>query len=162
MAHSTRKTAASSVNAEVAAFSAAATDPLEPPPAVKLRADDRPIWDAVVRARSRSEWSDVDLMHAANLTRCLTDIERISAEITAEGDTLENARGTCVANPKHALLETLSRRAVALTRLLHLHAGAFIRPTQVMNQRETEARARETVQQLQDDDDGLLATPLYQ
>lgn len=157
MGHSTRRPAADSVDGALAAFAGAAAGPIAPPETVRLREGDLPIWTAVVSARARDEWSEVDLMHAANLTRCLADIERISAEIHAQGDTLENARGTCVANPKHVLLETLSRRAVALTRLLHLHAAALARPSQVINQREAEADARKTVDELGEDD--LLATP---
>jgi hypothetical protein len=160
--HSTRRQAADSVDGALSAFAAASAGPLEPPDTVRLRDGDRPIWDAVVCARARDEWSKVDLMHAANLARCLADIERISGEINAQGDTLENARGTCVANPKHMLLEILSRRAVALTRLLHLHAAALARPSQVINQREAEADARTTVEAIRDNDDDLLAAPTFQ
>jgi hypothetical protein len=61
---------------------------------------------------------------AGNLARAKADVERIQSEIDAEGDVIENQRGTPVLNPKHALLEVLSRRAVALSRMLHVHAEA--------------------------------------
>lgn len=125
-----------------------------------MRSDDLPVWASIVRARARDEWSEVDLHHAANLARCLADVERISAEITKDGDLLTNDRGTQIVNPKHGLLETLSRRSVALTRLLHLHAAALMRPVDAVAARETERRAREATQ---DNDDGdLLATPTVQ
>lgn len=96
-------------------------------------------------------------MHAANLARCLHDIERISGEICAEGDVLENARGTPVVNPKHNILETLSRRCVALTRLLHMHAQARIgEPKQVAKARAAVQAAGAVMDEMDDD---LLARP---
>lgn len=95
-------------------------------------------------------------MHAANLARCLADVERISGEIAVEGDVIENARGTPVQNPKHAILEVLSRRSVALTRLLQIHAQARLgRPEDVAKGRAAVAQAREML----DDMDDLLARP---
>lgn len=100
--------------------------PVEPPSHVTLRQGDRPFWDSVVSARARDTWTDADLENAANLCRCKADIERLQAEITIEGDTLTNDRGTVVINAKHTLLETLSRRAVSLSRMLHVHAEATV------------------------------------
>lgn len=40
------------------------------------------------------------------------------------GDIIENDRGAPIINPRHALLEVLSRRSVALSRMLHVHAEA--------------------------------------
>lgn len=155
-----RTTRADSATAAVDAFRSVALGVIEPPETVKLREIDRPVWDSIVRARAREEWGEVDLHHAANLARCLSDVERISAEIAKDGDVLTNDRGTQIVNPKHALLETLSRRSVALTRLLHLHAATLMRPVDAVAARETERKAREA---LQDNDDGdLLATPTVQ
>ena len=119
-----------SITGEVAAIQAAALGPIEPPEHVQLRDGDRPFWDGIVCARARITWTDVDLAHAANLARCQADIERLQTELTAEGDTLTNERGTRVMNPKHTLLETLSRRSVALSRMLHVHAEATVGTSQ--------------------------------
>jgi hypothetical protein len=130
---------------------------IEPPAAVRLRDGDRPYWDTIVRARGANEWSEPDLLHAANLARCLHDVERISGEVAAEGDVIENGRGTPVLNPKHSLLEVLSRRSVALTRLLQMHAQARLgRPEDVAKGRAAALQAREVVDGMDDD---LLARP---
>lgn len=130
---------------------------IEPPGAVRLRDGDRAYWDTIVRARAANEWSEPDLMHAANLARCLHDIERISGEVAAEGDVIENARGTPVLNPKHSLLEVLSRRAVALTRLLQMHAQARLgRADETAKGRTAALQARSVVENMDDD---LLARP---
>ena len=42
---------------------------------------------------------------------------RLEGEMEGEGDVIENARGTMVMNPKHQVLEMLSRRSMAITRL---------------------------------------------
>ena len=89
---------------------------IAPPEHVQLRDIDMPFWYALVRARVKESWNTVDLQHAANLARCQADIERIQQEILEEGDTLTNDRGTVVLNPKHSLLETLSRRSLPVWR----------------------------------------------
>ena len=120
-----KRTRSDTAQAAVEAFNDAAK-PINPPEHIHLRPGDLPFWHSVVSARARSTWTSADLENAANLTRCKADIERLQKEIDAEGDTIENARGTMVVNPKHTLLETLSRRAVALSRMLHVHAEATV------------------------------------
>ena len=135
---------------------------LEPPASVNLRAEDLPIWRMLMGARARAEWSSVDLHHAANLARSLADIERMSTELSAEGDVLLNPRGTVVANPKHGLLEILSRRVVALTKLLQMHAYAVTGDADNKAPgRKAEAAARDIAATHDDgfNADELLATP---
>lgn len=155
-------TRAGTVDNDVDAFQNAYAEDIKPPKSVKLRKQDRPIWRAIIRARASDEWSDIDLFHAANLTRCLADIERISRQLIDDGDTLKNDRGTVVVNPKHAILETLSRRGVALTRLLHLHAQALMpdaRKQLPARAAEKNARAARAALDGDSDMDELLATP---
>lgn len=85
-----------------------------------------PTWNNIVRARDYKSWTAIDLEHAANLASCLCDLERLRHEVRAEGDIIKNDRGTPIVNPKHSLLETLSRRSVALSRMLHVHAEATV------------------------------------
>jgi hypothetical protein len=126
-----------------------------PPDHIILREGDFPHWKAVVRAREFSSWTDVDLEHAANLAACLADIERFKQEIFAEGDVIKNDRGTPIVNPRHALLETVSRRAVALSRMLHVHAEATVgesRHQKKRNQKQGEVSRDKDGS----DDDGLI------
>ena len=121
-----KRTRSDSSTASVKAAQAVAAGPLDPPVYCMVRECDRPFWDAIVCARARDSWNDVDLAKAANLARCQADIERISGELHGEGDTLVNERGTVVMNPKHSLLETLTRREIALSRVIHVHAEATV------------------------------------
>lgn len=84
----------------------------------------RSFFDALLTLREFSTWNESDLAKAANLARAQADIERISAEIREEGDVVKNDRGTQIPNPKHAILETLTRRELALSRAIHVHAEA--------------------------------------
>jgi hypothetical protein len=117
---------------------------IDPPAHVTLREGDLPFWQSIVRARAASSWNQADLEQAANLARCKADIERLQAEITDQGDIIENDRGTQVINPRHSLLEVLSRRSVALSRMLHVHAEATQGESREQAKRaapEVEARA---------------------
>lgn len=133
---------------------------VEPPAHLRLRDRDLPFWTGIVRARAREDWTDIDLAHAGNLARCMADIERVQAEIDFEGDTLTNDRGTVVMNPKHSLLETLSRRSIALCRALQVHAHAIQGDSRDQKKR---AETRKNVQAAADRAEGedLLATPLH-
>jgi len=147
-----------SVEGEVEAFAAAGKPFPKRPKTVRVRPGDHGIWRALMVTRAIAEWSEVDLIHAANLTRCLSDIERLSYEIEATGDVV--MRGELeVVNPRHELVEKLTRRAITLTKLLHLHAVALQGdPRDQASRRAAEKEARKTGAEI-GDDDGLLATP---
>ena len=133
-------------NSVEAAVSAAQAGAIEPPAHVRLRECDWPFWASIVHARARENWTAPDL----------ENIERISREIEAEGDTIENQRGTRVVNPKHTLLETLTRRSMALSRMLHVHAEATVGKSEDEQKSSKAARkARETMESADD----LIARP---
>jgi hypothetical protein len=135
----------------------------EPPDHVNLREGDRPFWDSIVRARDYESWNAADLEQAANLARCKADIERVQMEINAEGDTIINARGTPILNPKHTLLETLSRRSVALSRMLHVHAEATVGESRHQTKRSSMQREAEDIRQMPPKHgvfDSLIAPPM--
>lgn len=148
-----KRTRSDSATSAVAAMQAAAAGPIKPPSFVNIRKADKPFWDSIVRARTRDSWTDSDLVMAGNLARCLSDIERLQKEIDIEGDVVLNARDTQVINPKHSLLETLSRRAVALSRTLQVHAQATQGESRDQGKKATKQRAAEKVMAEQDDED---------
>lgn len=148
-----KRSRSDSATSAVAAMRAAGVGPIKAPKFVNLRPGDKPFWDSIVRARTRDSWTDSDLVLAGNLARCLSDIERLQKEIDIEGDVLKNDRGTQVINPKHSLLETLSRRAVALSRTLQVHAQATQGDSRDQGKKATKQREAEKVLESQDDDD---------
>ena len=109
------------VKGAVTAMQNALLGPIEPPAHITLREQDRAFWVAIVQARARDTWTDSDLVMAAQLARAQADIERLQAEVDSEGDVIGDKL-----NPKHRLIETLSRRAVSLARVIHVHAEATV------------------------------------
>jgi hypothetical protein len=115
-----------SLTAAVSSAQAASLGPLKPPAHIRLRDIDVPYWNCIVLARAADTWTDIDLAHAANLAHAQADINRIQQELEHENDIVRNAKGTLVVNPKHALLNTLSVRSMALSAKLHVHAAATV------------------------------------
>ena len=121
----------------------ALSDDMIPPAHVKLEARDMPFWNSLTRARARSLWTESDLENAAELARCKADIEEIRAQIRKEGRTVKNQKGTVIVNPNLAMLETITRRVIALSRLLQVHADATVgkaRESRKVNESAREAK----------------------
>lgn len=116
-----RRKRSDSAAAAIVAAQNAALGPLDPPGHVTLRNGDRPFWDAIIKSRARDTWTDSDLTTAATMARAQADIEALQAAIDTEGYVVDSK-----INPKAMMLETLSKRVVALSRVLHVHAEAVI------------------------------------
>jgi hypothetical protein len=149
-----KRSRSDSAAAAVAAAQAAAEGPLRPPAQVVLRDVDMPYWDAIILARARDTWTVVDLVKAANLARCQSEIERVTELLQDAPDTVLNGAGTPIVNPLHTLVETLTRREIALSRAIHVHAEATVGKSEDAGKKlATEKKAR---QALQATDDGLI------
>lgn len=157
--HEDRREGSTATGALVDAMQAAGAQPPSPPATVRMRAGDRAVFDSIVALRPAREWTQPELLLAVNLARAFADIERVSGEIEIEGDTVANARGTPTLNPKHTLLETLTRRSVALMRTLHIHAQALVgRPDEAAPKRAAALAAARVVSDAKaGDEDDLLA-----
>lgn len=116
----TRRQRSDSTEAIVKGMKDAAAPELVPPPHTRLRDTDMPFWRDIICARAREEWLPVDLVVAAQLSRCQNDIEIESQALQTEGSVIENQRGTMVANPRVNVLEQLARREMALMRTLRM------------------------------------------
>lgn len=126
--------------------------PIKPPAFVRLREADAPIWDAIVTARPRDTWTDADLVLAAHLARAYGDIAQMEAVLDEEGMLVDGE-----IHPACALLEKLSRRALALARQLKVDTISVVGKSQDIHKgADLERSARNGV----DDDDGLIPRPL--
>jgi len=117
-----RRPRSDSIAAAVKAAQAVALGSLQPPDHVCLREGDLPYWDNIMFARTRDSWTAIDLVQAANLARTLADVEHLQKDLTRIGYVLPD--GTV--NPVAKLIDTLTRRALALSRAIHTHAEATI------------------------------------
>jgi hypothetical protein len=151
-----RKTRSDSAQAAIDAAIAVARPLPELPRHVRLRDCDQPFWADILRSRAREEWSQSDLVVAAQLARCMADIESESQQLEIEGSVLTNERGTKVMNPRHSVLEQLARREMALMRSLQMVGTAKGDKRDVENARKLQRQAEAARGEVSEDD--LLAT----
>ena len=150
-----KRTRCDSAASAVKAMVNAALPPLPLPEHVQLREGDQPFWDGVLRARARDEWTEADLVVAAQLARCQADIEHEQRLLNAEGSVIENAKGTQIMNPRVTVLEQLSRREMALMRTLRMGGRIAGDTRDQLGKRALERKAHQIRTELEDD--GLLA-----
>jgi hypothetical protein len=144
-----------SATGAVATMAAAARD-LSPPPHVKFRTGDMPFWDAVIAEKPKSEWTQADLVVAANLARAMADAERI-AEMTTGRTGVVKIR-TLVSSI--AASDKLARRIVTLRRALGLDNRSKNGEQRDVDRRREHAREIEGGRNpIADDGDELLARP---
>ena len=104
------------------AFIDAAKGPLRPPEHVTLRPQDEPYWEIIVGGRARSDWSQAQLVVAAQLARAQADIAEWQDTLDREGPTTVDRFGQDKANPLVNIIEAATRRQLALMRSLGLAA----------------------------------------
>jgi hypothetical protein len=155
----TNRRHADKITAAIQAMQNAAAPDLLPPAQCKLRDGDGPFWQGIIRARARDQWTENDLVVAAQLARCQADIEREQQQLDAESAVVENGRGTKVMNARVTVLEQLSRRELALMRILRLGgytAGKSSDEHGLARVERAARRAREEISEY--DEDSLLAS----
>jgi hypothetical protein len=122
MKTASKRNRSDSASAAVRAVQAVSLGPLPPPAHVCLRDGDLPYWNCIVTARARDTWTQIDLTIAANMARSQADIERLQKELDAQGYITPEGK----INPLASLIETLTKRTIALARCLHVHAEATV------------------------------------
>lgn len=127
------------------------------PQGVELRSDEELIiWDQFTRARAREDWRDMDLLLLAKVVRMEADIRKHQETLDRSGVLIQNKRGTLVANPLLAVIDTLERRQMAVIRSMSLNQQASD-PRTINGAARTVGDARNTMQSFSDDD--LIAMP---
>lgn len=155
-----RRARSDSAAAAIKAAKNAAMDTPMPPDHVQISADALPDYHAIVRARARDEWSELDLIVAAQLAECIVRQREQDDLILLEGDVIKNDKGTMVANPRVAMLERLAGRQMAYMRTLQMGGrvpGTAGDKRKKQNGRALERGARAAQQEVEDEGKGLLA-----
>lgn len=151
-----RKKPSTSISAAIDA-AVAATKPLPEWPAhLRKPKGVEPFWSAIMLSRARDEWTENDLVIAAQLARAQLDIETTTEALEVEGHTIVNFRGTPVMNPRQSVLEQLARRQLALMRSLQMSGASTGKdPGTLKRKRDLERGARKVADELEEDE--LLA-----
>ena len=131
----TRNRRSDSTVAAVTAAQNVSLGPLEPPAHIDFPESALPHWLTIMEARARDRWLPIDLANAAELAMLYDDMARLRAAIRLDGDVREDGKP----HPAHKLLDTAGRRAIALSRMLHVHPEA------------TEGRSRDAGNALQNE-----------
>jgi hypothetical protein len=158
MATKPKRTRADSAASAVNAMVNAAKPDIQPPDYVSLTTSAMPYWTGVVRARTRDEWAEADLVVAAQLAQCMADIADEDAELRIEGKVVKNDRGTQVMNPRTTVLEQLARREMALMRTLRMGGRIAGDTRDELGKRKTETAARRARKEVEEEEDDLLAS----
>ena len=148
---SDRRIRSDSSTTELQMYHAEAPEPLDH---IYLRECDKPYWDSIIKAKAYDSWNETDLENAAMLARMKADHVRLSRDIDAEGEVIENSKGDPIKNPKCDMVEKLFRSIVSLSRMLHVHAVATQGRAENQVQRSQKQREMKRVA-----DNSLLAKP---
>lgn len=151
-----KKPKSDTVAAAIQAMTDVASGPPAVPTHVRLRDGDLPFWHGIIRARAYGEWTDADLVVAAQLTRCQADIERESQLLDDEGTVVTNERGTQICNPRVSVLEQLARREMALMRSLRMTGRVAGDTRDELGRRKIQRESEKIRAELEDDE--LLAS----
>ena len=146
---------ADSTTSVIKAMSDAAMGELTPPSHITITDSAIPYWKGVVRARARDEWPDVDLVVAAQLAQCQSDMADQDVLLRSEGSIVANDRGTQIMNPRATLIENLARREMALMRTLRLGGSVSGDKRDDAKRRSIQRQSEEIRKELESDD--LLA-----
>jgi len=152
----TKRTRSDSATAAINAAKNAALGDLQPPEFVQISADARPYFTAIVRARARDEWNEMQLVVAAQLAHCMSDLQEEEDALLLEGRVIKNDKGTPIMNPRMAACEQLARKEMALMRSLQMGGRAAGDPRDKAGARDLEQKARKTREQVAEEND-LLA-----
>jgi len=153
-----KRTRADSAASAVKAMVDASKPDVEIPECVVLTPSALPFWAGVVRARARDEWIEVDLVVAGQLAQCQADMAEEDAALRLEGRVIKNDRGTPVMNPRTTVMEQLARREMALMRTLRMGGRIAGDTRDEAGKRKVERQSRKLRDELEEEDDGLLAS----
>lgn len=140
----------------VATMAAAARD-LSPPEHLRIRKGDMPFWDSVIAEKPKSEWTESDLIVAANLARAMADAERVAGYTVVGGGNINQAKLLATIE----ISDKLARRIVTLRRALGMDNRAKNgEQRDVTRRREHADEIERGHNPMADDGDSLLARPV--
>ena len=155
----TKGTRSDSASSAIDAMTNAAKKPLVPPAQCPLRKEDIPFWNSIIASRARDEWTEVDLVIAAQLARTQADYEEEHRLLYDERPIEYDQHGRSFVNARCRYIDLLAKKQLALMRALRI-AGVAGTPRDNLSKRQLEQQAREIRDSLLDDDeDELLARP---
>ena len=134
----------------------ATTPEPKPPIHIDMTPECMKIWSILMRTREYAMWTEVDLEHAVNLASTFADMEKLRRELRNESDITISETGVEKISAKHLLIDILTKRAISLSRLLHVHPEATAGKSTFQVNRNK--KHRQIVKDLESDENSLLAS----
>ena len=122
-----------------------------PAPPDHLKESDLPHWWAIVSAKRREAWSELDLEQAANLAHTLAGIRKLQDDIHTDGFLIDGKK-----NPMIDILDIFVKRSLALARLLQIHSLATNGKSSAQATRNQAFREAREAMDDGDDDSSLI------
>jgi len=153
-----RKQRSDSAAAAIRAAQNAVAPPLQPPSFKMLSDAEMVLFADIVLARARDDWKEADLYFAADLARCLFDLDREQVALSSEDTVITTSMGSRVENPRIKIISRYRSEASALARTLQIGGrGGIGDPRTLEKARQLERNARGTANQVAAEDNALLA-----
>lgn len=122
-----------------------------PPVHAKLRPEHAPFWQDIMKSRAFDEWTDADLVLAAQLARAMRDVEVHQDALEVEGAMVEDRFGAPMKNPRTSLLADTQKLQLALMRSLRMGGIAAGPARELQGKRKVERQSRALRDELEDD-----------
>ena len=123
-------------------MSDAAKPALSPPKQLVLREQDKPYWTDLQKAKPKGEWSETDLIVGFHLAQTFADMADEKEVLDTEPAVLRDRWGKAYANPRAAVIETMTKRVVMLLRSLRLGGQDGIAPDTLAKNRAVAKNAQ--------------------
>lgn len=151
-----RKQRSDSATAAIRAAQNAVAPPLQPPSCKELSEIEMVFFSDIMLARARDDWKDADLYFAADLARCLYDLDREQRQLRNE-DSVLGSEGKVMENPRIKIISRYRAEAAALARVLQIGGRGIGDPRTFEKARALEQKARATASQVAAESNALLA-----
>lgn len=152
-----RKQRSDSAAAAIRAAQNAVAPPLQPPSFKQLSEAELVLFADIVLARARDDWKEADLYFAADLARCLFDLDKEQQALRGEDSVIKLNSGARLENPRIKIISRYRSEAAALARTLQIGGRGIGDPRTLEKARSLEQKARDTANQVAAEDNALLA-----
>jgi phage terminase small subunit len=140
----TRRTKATTVDGAVKGMQNA-LKPLPEPP-WPLSAAAKRVWEKILVRRSGDEWRAIDYEFAWELAELTVRLREEEKRLAKEGTVIDSERGPKT-NPRHGIVNTMSKRRINLAIYLRVHPGSeAVYAHQVAGPRQAERAARAMIE----------------
>jgi len=113
---------------------------------IKLVEEESDIFDGIIEGLPSETWNKMRIRLAASLAKMMFQLETLMVDVSMEGITIDNKRGTPVMNPKQNAVTTMANSIQSMTRTLGLSASQRgISETSTKAQKEAEVKTKEAI-----------------